>query len=99
MEPLKPMRGDKCWIYNINPDLHPTSKEVIDLSNGKIYGSLKSACLDLKIKYSSMLSKISLNGKGKNVCQKMNFFKLLKVILTCIISDYNLCMQYATFKK
>lgn len=62
----KPMKLDKCWLYNINPDLHPASKEVINLKSGKIYKSLKSACLDLEIKYSTILSKISLNGKGKN---------------------------------
>lgn len=62
----KPMKKEKCWIYKIDSDKHPTAKEVIDLSSGKVYGSLKTACLDLKIKYSSMLSKISTNGKGKN---------------------------------
>ena len=60
------MKKEKCWIYKIDSDKHPTAKEVIDLSSGKVYGSLKTACLDLKIKYSSMLSKISTNGKGKN---------------------------------
>lgn len=62
----KPNKGEKCWIYDIDPDNHPSAKEVIDTSTGKIYGSLKSACLDLGIKYSTMLSKIYINAKGKN---------------------------------
>ena len=94
----KPMRGDKCWIYNINPDLHPTSKEVIDLSNGKTYGSLKSACLDLKIKYSSMLSKISLNGKGKNDTSLMYLSELEELPNNIIIKignkEFNFNSEY-----
>lgn len=61
-----PMKKDKCWVYNINPDLHPLAKKVINLKTGEIYGSLKTASLKNGIKYSRILSKLSINSSEIN---------------------------------
>jgi len=85
----KPMKKDKCWMYNINPDLHPASKDVINLKTGKIYKSLKTACIDMNIKYSTAISKVALSGKGKNDTDLMYVSDVSELPKTIIVKIGN----------
>ena len=67
--------GEKNHMYGKTGYKNPTSKQVIDLTSGKIYGSACEASRILKLCFSHICSVAFLNPPLKQITVTLLFFK------------------------